>query len=975
MRLCLSLLTPSLPALDKEIIIAVVRHRTLGHVLVPYFAVPQSDHVFALEGHATPLTIERKADVSSDVRSVVETLDCLSEQRLAKRFSRGKTPKVFFDSLNEDMLKKQVRPYIDQKICESLPLIQRSKLPIISKADGVQTVNLSDTLDLAPVFSCRPKFFFTLTNSGDILYMLKVSDGASDISLYQKDTIELSASPAVFVSGKTIYSFADAPFSKFKPFSANQRIKVDARIVDSYMRKFVLGCVKSYWVAAYGFEVHRHKASPSVELRAKPSVFGWGFELAFIYGDDVCLVSQKENPATLSVVADGKYVFNVTVRNREDERRVTSFLTDDLGLSSLGGLFVFSDKKSDLQELVRWAYLRKDDLLENGINLVLSDEASRYYFGNWELSSHVTECNDWFDLKMVVNVGEYKIPFVAFFKNISSGNNQFVLPNGEIFLIPDEWFEQWSGVVPYLTSSKDGSLCVNKRYVSLLPDFMRPQQPDGQLSAASAVTVVPVSLSGVEMRPYQQVGVNWLLSLAVHGRGGILADDMGLGKTLQSIALLSSIYANETDSFSNSVFCRNTSGKGPSLVVMPVSLIANWQRELQRFAPHLSVYTYIGKQAVTGATLPQILSQYHIVLTSYGHVRVYSEHLSSVKFECLLLDEGHVLKNSSSKTYKSVTSLSASVRFSLSGTPVENNLMDLWSQMNVVNPGLLGSRDFFEHRYRQSIEVHGDEEKLKLLKTIIRPYLLRRTKEQVLDDLPPISVQTIECTMTEDQAEVYEREKSACRNLLLDNNETAARKKFMVLQALTRLRLLANHPALCVPDYDGGSGKFDAVMDCISSIAMSGHKLLLFSSFVRDMEMLSERLDGAHIPHVSLTGKTKNRDEVVQSFESSDKAKVMLISLKAGGVGLNLVSADYVIILNPWWNPAAEQQAYGRAHRIGQTRSVTVYRFISTNTIEQKINQMQDRKLKLASDAVESDPVASMPSSFTDEELAAMLSE
>lgn len=961
--------------MEKQIIIAVVRHRVLGHILVPYFVVPQTDYVFAVEGHVTALGIERMEGVSQDVRSIVDILENLSEQRLAKRFSRGKTAKAFFESLNDDMLKKQVRPYIDQKICESLPLIKRSGLPVIYKGEGCRTVNLSDTFDVAPLFSCRPKFFFTLTQSGDLLYMLKVSDGASDLSLYQKDMIELSASPAVFASDKTIYSFADAPISKFKPFFTNQRIKVDARIVDSYMCKFVLGCVKSYWVAAYGFEVHRHKTSLAVELRAKPSVFGWGFELAFVYGDDICIAAQKENPATLSVDDQGKYVFNVTVRNREEERRVSGFLTDDLGLSPLGGLWVFANKKSDLQELVRWAYSRKDDFIEKGIKVVLSDEAIHYYWGNWELSSRVDDGNDWFDLKMVVKVGEYNIPFVAFFKNISSGNNQFILPNGEVFLIPDEWFEQWSGVVPFLDTPKDGSLRISKRYAALLPDFMLLSRSEQQLSAASAISVIPVSLSGVEMRPYQQIGVNWLLSLAEHGRGGILADDMGLGKTLQSIALLSSIYATDASSPSNSVFCRNTTGKAPSLVVMPVSLIANWQRELLRFAPHLSVYTYIGKQAVTGATLPQILSQYHIVLSSYGHVRLYSEHLSSVKFECLLLDEGHVLKNSSSKTYKSIISLLASVRFSLSGTPVENNLMDLWSQMNVVNPGLLGSRDFFEHHYRQPIEVRGDEEKLKLLKTIIRPYLLHRTKEQVLDDLPPISVQTIECPMTDDQAEVYEREKSACRNLLLDNNEPSARKKFMVLQALTRLRLLANHPALCIPDYDGGSGKFDVVTDYVSSIVKSGHKLLLFSSFVRDMEMLSLRLDEIHIPHVSLTGKTKNRDEVVQSFESSDKAKVMLISLKAGGVGLNLVSADYVIILNPWWNPAAEQQAYGRAHRIGQTRSVTVYRFISTNTIEQKINQMQERKLKLASDAVESDSMAAMPSSFTDEELADMFAE
>ena len=960
--------------MNTLIIIAVVRHRVLGYILVPYLSVQQSPHILAVQGHATPITIERMTDVPDDVRKLVDILDSLSDQRIANAFSRGKTPKAFIESLNIETLQKQVRPYIDKKIAQALPLIISSRIHVFLKHDGYQTINVSDALDVAPLNSCRPKFFFTLADSGDLLYTLKISDGATDISLFHQEMIELSANPAIFVSGKSIYSFADAPFSRFKPFAANQRIKVEARIVDSYMRKFVLGSVKNFHVNAYGFDIHRHKSQPTVEMRAKSSVFGWGFELAFLYADDVCLYGVPGNPATVNINADGRYVFDVTVRNRPEEARVSAFLIDDMGLSLMSSLLVFPDRKSELQDLVRWSYVHKEELLEHGITVVMSDEANRYFFGHWELSTQVDDANDWFDLKMIVMIGDYKIPFASLFKNISSGNNQFILPNGEIFLIPDEWFEQWSGVVPFLVPSADGSLRVNKRYAQLLPSFMRSSQDD-DLAEASAVSVVPVTLPGVEMRPYQQVGVDWLRSLAVHGRGGILADDMGLGKTLQTIALLSSLYADNATQPVLPLFQGNTTGKSPSLIVMPVSLIANWQRELHRFAPHLAVYTYIGRHAVVSSTLPQTLAQYHVVLTSYGHVRLYSDALSAIKFECIVLDESHTVKNSSSQTYRAIASLKASVHFNLSGTPVENNLTDLWAQMNLVNPGLLGSRDYFEHRYRQPIETRSDNEKLRLLKTIIRPYLLRRTKEQVLRDLPPISIQTIECAMTDHQAEVYEREKSACRNLLLDASQTEARKKFMVLQALTRLRLLANHPALCIPDYDGGSGKFDTVMGYISSIIMSGHKLLLFSSFVRDMEMLALRLDEAHIPHTSLTGKTQNRDQVVQAFESTSTPTVMLISLKAGGVGLNLVSADYVVILNPWWNPAAEQQAYGRAHRIGQTRPVTVYRFISSDTIEQKINQMQERKLKLASDAVETDSMTNIATPFTDDELASFISE
>lgn len=961
--------------MDKQIILAVVRHRVLGHLIVPYFAVRQSDFLLEVAGHATPITVERVENLEPDVKSIVSILDSISEQRLAKSFSRGKTPKAFFDTLTPELLKNNVRPFIDRSICEALPLIQSSKLPIYFKQEGYQTINSSDQITLAPVFNCRPKFFFTLTESGTLIYLLKVSDTVSDVSLYKSNLIELSSTPAVFVAGHTLYSFAGVQFSKFKPFATNQRIKVDAHIVDGYMRKFVLSSVKSYWVAAYGFDIHRHRAKPTAQLRTVRSVFGWSFELSFLYDGVSCPFNVSQNPATLDVTPSGRYVFDVTTRDREFERRVLAFLTDEMGIAISGGMLNLTEKKFSIGELVRWSYAHRDEFLDHDIDIVLATDDVRYYFGSWELSTQMTDKTDWFDINVTVVIGDYKIPFPAFFHKISSGDNQFILPNGEVFLIPDTWFEQWAGLIPFLVSSGD-SLQVNKRYTALLPDFMRPENPASDDVARSGIEVSFTPPAQCEMRPYQKTGVEWLLALAEHGRGGILADDMGLGKTLQAITLLASVYATpRPDAQQSDFFLRNDSGKAPSLVVMPVSLIANWQREIRAFAPNLSFYTYIAKQAITGSTLPQILSQYHVVLTSYAHLRIYAEHLAAIRFECVVLDESQVVKNCSSKTYKAVASIPARVRFCLSGTPVENNLIELWAQMNLVNPGLLGSRDFFEHRYRNPIETSADDSTLRILKTIIRPYILRRTKEQVLDDLPPISIQTIECAMSDDQREAYEREKSACRNIIMGNSDTEARKKFIVLQALTRLRLLANHPALCLPDYEGGSGKFDTVMDHIRSIVAGGHKLLLFSAFVKDMEMLSQRLDDACIPHEIITGKTQSRDEVVRRFESSAEKKVMLISLKAGGVGLNIVSASYVLILNPWWNPAAEQQAYGRAHRIGQTRAVTVYRFISADTIEQKINALQGRKLKLASDAVEVASTDAPPSFPSDDELWQMLSD
>jgi SNF2 family DNA or RNA helicase len=324
--------------------------------------------------------------------------------------------------------------------------------------------------------------------------------------------------------------------------------------------------------------------------------------------------------------------------------------------------------------------------------------------------------------------------------------------------------------------------------------------------------------------------------------------------------------------------------------------------------------------------------------------------LRNTSWEYLILDESQNIKNPSSKGYHAVSSINARHHLALTGTPIENSLIDLWAQMNIVNEGLLKSLNFFKRYYETPISKNEDEAKSEHLQKMINPFLLRRTKEMVAKDLPPIMEQMVFCDMSPEQKDIYEREKSGVRNQILESmqNRSHGEQSIIALQALTRLRQLANHPAMLYNGYRGSTGKFDQMMESLESIISENHHVLVFSSFVKDLELLEAALNQRKIDYAKLIGATTNRQKVIEKFNNNDKIKIFLISLKAGGVGLNLTKADYVFMLNPWWNPKAEAQAINRAHRIGQTRNVFVYRFISAETIEEKIARLQEKKNKLA---------------------------
>lgn len=966
----------------KNIILAIVRHRIVGNILMAYHVSAESEFLLNVEGHVSSLLLSADPDVDPDVREIVQILDEISDAHLQKVFAQRKSAKGFWDSVTDDVLKQTIRPYIDRRICKVLPLAARAHVDVYGKK--ANTINVKDRLTLAPVFKCQPRFFFNLAQDGALLYTLKISDGVTDVALLNSGLEELSANPAAFVAGGVLYSTQDISFSKFKPFGTKPRIVVEPKFVDMYMNKVVMPSLAAYKVRAYGFTVNTFNSEPKVELRSEDTIFGACFKLVFIYQwpDGSCAecdTSAKLRPVKMTVGEGGAYSFDVLLRDLRREAALRKLLTSDMGLHEQESLLTL-EHRGDVIDLARWAYGFREMLDEHGVKVVISDSGRDYYSGAWDVQSEVEASNDWFDLKVIVHIGEYDIPFQRFFRFISRAERLFPLPDGTIFVIPDEWFEQWSGIIPFISGAdddSDGPLKISRDCANLLTDFIPAASalslPD-EAGLAESPTADVSSFVTAKLRPYQEIGARWLLALARNNRGGILADDMGLGKTLQVITLLANVYGLPCDADSTP-FRRNETCRPATLIVMPVSLIFNWQSEIARFAPQLSVYVYMGKNAISGKTLPLVLGQYHIVLTSYGVLRSCIASLKDVNFEGVILDESHWAKNPSSKTYSALRELRSRFWFNLSGTPVENSLTDLWAQMNLVRPGLLGSRSYFEQCFRRPIEKANNDDLMVRLRGITNPYILRRSKAQVLSELPELLVQTVTCAMTDEQAEVYEREKSACRNMLLGKEGDASQRRFVMLQALTRLRLIANNPALCSDEYEGGSGKTDAVLDAIQSIAQSGHKMLVFSSFVMDLNLLASRLDAMGIKHLMLIGSTKNRDEVVKEFSSRTDVPVMLMSLKVGGVGLNLTCADYVLMLNPWWNPAAERQAYGRAHRMGQKSSVSVLRFITQDSIEQKIDDMQGRKLLLAANAVhEADANALTDAIPSDTELEQLLS-
>jgi SNF2 family DNA or RNA helicase len=463
-----------------------------------------------------------------------------------------------------------------------------------------------------------------------------------------------------------------------------------------------------------------------------------------------------------------------------------------------------------------------------------------------------------------------------------------------------------------------------------------------------------------ELRPYQKTGLGWLHFLQDFRLGGCLADDMGLGKTIQVLAMLQERRERPAD---------DKGRRPPSLAIVPRSLVFNWIEEAKRFTPDLRVLDYTGLQR---SGLIDDFDANDLVITTYGTMQRDIVKLKDVRFDYAILDESQAIKNSHSQRAKACRLLKADHRLAMTGTPVENHLGELWSLLEFLNPGMLGTASVFQDL---SKKVSGDDDGLALLRRALGPFILRRTKQQVLTELPQKTEQTLHCDLEGPQRKRYDELRTYYRAVLAERiaKTGMAKAKIHVLEALLRLRQAAIHPGLIDKQaLDEPSAKLDVLMEQLREIIAEGHKALVFSQFTSFLAIVRNRLDREKLVYEYLDGRTRQRQQHVERFQSDPECPLFLISLKAGGHGLNLTAADYVFILDPWWNPAVEAQAIDRAHRIGQERHVFAYRLIARDTVEEKIVELQNSKRDLADAIISAD--GNVLSRLTSEDLELLLS-
>ncbi len=563
---------------------------------------------------------------------------------------------------------------------------------------------------------------------------------------------------------------------------------------------------------------------------------------------------------------------------------------------------------------------------------------------------------DWFDAHIDLRFGEETVNIGDVKKALAKRQTFVTLKDGSMGLLTEEWMEKYALIVKLGKAGANGALRLNKFHFSTIAGLDEVREENEWLKELALKRerlmnydfdthqgiALPDNIQA-ELRPYQQSGFQWMQFLNETGWGGILADDMGLGKTLQTLTFLQHY--------------QNLHPRAKFLVVCPTTLIYNWENEIRKFAPDITYHIHHGPQR---HQYKDIMDQSHLIITTYGTLRSDIRMLAQVAFDYVVLDESQAIKNPLSQVAKASLQLQSKNRLALSGTPLQNNTFDLFAQMNFLNPGMLGTMDFFRNEFANPIDKMQEEEAKSQLRKMINPFLLRRTKEQVAPDLPEKSEMVLFCEMGTKQRKIYDSYRNSFRSKILGEIEDRGidRAQLSILTGLMKLRQICDSPAILkeAEPSENHSVKIDELIRELTENT-GNHKALVFSQFLGMLHLIREELERLAIPYVYFDGSTTSteREKAIRKFQEEEDCRVFLISLKAGGVGLNLTAADYVYIVDPWWNPAVEQQAIDRTHRIGQTKNIFAYRLICKDTIEEKILLLQERKLSLVKDLIADD--------------------
>ncbi|WP_104135976.1 DEAD/DEAH box helicase [Cryobacterium sp. Y62] len=597
-------------------------------------------------------------------------------------------------------------------------------------------------------------------------------------------------------------------------------------------------------------------------------------------------------------------------------------------------------------------------LTEEGVIVQVSADAPSYREADEApvislATTESTDTRDWFDLAVTVSIEGEDIPFDDLFRALATDQDLMILDSGTYFSLDRPELQQLRRLIEEargLQENNAGTLGLSRFQADLWDELQLLGVVAEQaatwrsavegLSEAAPIAERPLPPAvHATLRAYQQTGFDWLSFLYDHQLGGVLADDMGLGKTLQAIALIA--HARDSER------AQPGTVRKPFLVVAPTSVVSNWATECARFAPDLATVAITQTAGKRGSSLQDVLGEADVVVTSYTLFRLDFEEYNAQDWAGLLLDEAQFVKNHQSKAHVCARRLRTPFKLAITGTPMENNLMELWSLLSITAPGLFPSPSRFADYYRKPIETDADGERLAQLRRRIRPFMLRRTKAQVASDLPEKQEQVLELDLHPRHRKVYDMHLARERQKVLGLIEDMNANRFEIFRSLTMLRQLSLDASLYDKKYDSvPSTKLDALLELLEDTVAEGHRTLIFSQFTQYLGKARDRLDAAGISYSYLDGKTRNRAKAISDFKEGSSS-VFLISLKAGGFGLNLTEADYVILLDPWWNPATEAQAVDRVHRIGQTKNVMVYRLVSKDTIEEKVMALKATKARL----------------------------
>ncbi|MCO6497227.1 MAG: DEAD/DEAH box helicase [Chitinophagaceae bacterium] len=890
------------------------------------------------------------SSISENSYQIIQLVKKLQQSEINKYLNRNSPFSGIWDDINhlaEDQLTEETKllatEYLQPKLKRLFELTAGT--PIFYLARGKSFV--TDNLEEVSISDFHPLLSFEVTeDEREVVFDTMVKLESQSFLLSDN---EWESNLLLFFHGK-VYSWDDSGESLLADKFRNP-LRISQQEWPEILEKVVIPLTQKYRVdyeRKFILEVKEGEPVISVQLIEKGEYLL--FQPVFTYKGFTVKPDEKE---TIVLADNGKVILI--------KRDIAS---EDAFVESLNNLHSHFVKQPQTKALAlkgedvlknNWFFLFIDVMKEKKIPVYGFEALKNYRFNTARpttkirLSSNI----DWFDAEVELSFGNQRIGISEIQKALANKQSFVQLGDGTLGVLPEEWIRKYA-LLFKLGDGKKESLRLSKYHLSVIDDLYE-NRDESEISfeldekfdrlrefKSIPEVAVPEGLL-LTLRPYQLSGYHWLSYLQDVGWGGILADDMGLGKTAQALSAMLNF--------------KEKNGRLKALVVCPTTLIYNWENEIKKFTSNLSYHIHHGSLRTRNISE---LESHEIIITTYGTLRSDIQLLMKSTFDYAVLDESQAIKNPFSKVTKAACLLQAANKICMSGTPLQNNTFDLYAQMNFLNPGLLGSVEFFRNEFSTPIDKFGEKDQKEHLRKLLYPFILRRTKEQVAKDLPEKTETILFCEMEDKQRAIYNSYRDIFRERIIGSIEEqgVARSQFTILQGLMKLRQICDSPAILNEDekYPNHSIKLSELSRELTE-NIGEHKALVFSQFLGMLSLIKQQLEKDKIPYEYFDGSTTpaDREKAIKNFQNNESCRVFLISLKAGGVGLNLTAADYVYIVDPWWNPAVEQQAIDRTHRIGQTKNIFAYRMICKDTIEDKILKLQERKKTLAKELIADD--------------------